>query len=105
VTPEVPTFRVEAVGRFPLQLDGLIVIAEQRGLRSLLIEVLRQISDNLQSKPREWGDPYKNYRGLNAVGFGKAILPSRIRVEYAVHNTEPLVWVSSIRPLIGSPFV
>ena len=102
--PDGPRFSLQGVGRFPVHLDGLVARAEQRGLRSLLIEVLRQVSDNLERNPREWGDPYMNYRGLKAVGYGKLILPARIRVEYAVHNSEPLVWISAIGALIESPF-
>jgi hypothetical protein len=104
VSPDAPRFTVEGAGRFPTQLDRLIVIAQQRGLRTLLIEVLRQTLENLETRPRDWGDPYINYRGLNAVGYGRTILPAQLRVEYAVHNTEPLVWLSALIPLPGSPF-
>jgi hypothetical protein len=69
-----------------------------------MIEVIRKIKENLESRPREWGDPYTNYRGLKAVGYGRTILPARLRIEYTVHEVEPLVWISSIKPLPGSPF-
>jgi hypothetical protein len=49
------------VGRFPAQLDRLIGMAGQRDLRTLLIEVLRQIAEHLETHPRDWGDPYINY--------------------------------------------
>jgi hypothetical protein len=97
-------FTVEGIGKFAGHLDRLILLAESRGLRTLLVEVLRQMSENLKHHPREWGDPYRNYRGLDAVAYEKTILPARIRVKYAVHNSKPLVWVSALVPLAGSPF-
>jgi hypothetical protein len=104
MNPDGSRFKVEGAGQFPLQLEQLITIAEQRGLQSLLTDLLRQVSDNLQSQPRDWGDPYTNYRVLKAVGYGKTILPVRLRVEYVVHDTEQIVWIRSLRPLFGSPF-
>jgi hypothetical protein len=61
VSPDTPRFTVQGVGRFPAQLDRLIGMAEQRDLRTLLIEVLRQIAEHLETHPRDWGDPYINY--------------------------------------------
>lgn len=104
MNPTPPRFTVQTVGRFPAQLDRLIETARQRGLRTLLAEALREIVEHLQTRPREWGDPYTNYRGLNAVGYEQTILPAGLRVKYAVHETEPVVWLSMIRPLSGSPF-
>ncbi len=104
MTPGAPMFTVRGVGRFPGQLERLIALAEDRGLRSLLLDILREITESLQTRPREWGDPYTNYRGLHAVGYGRSILPAGLRVQYAVHDTEPVVWLSSIRVLPESPF-
>jgi hypothetical protein len=78
--------------------------AERHGLRPLFIEVLQQIMENLETQPRDWGDPYLNYRELQAVGYGKTIVSAGLRVEYAIHDSRPLVWLSVVRPLIGSPF-
>jgi hypothetical protein len=60
--------------------------------------------ENLETQPKEWGDPYINYRGLNAIAYGKTILPAQLRIEYTVHNSEPIVWISAIIPLPESPF-
>lgn len=104
MNPGGPRFTISGVGRFPAQLNRLLATAEQRGLRTLLIEVLREVFENLETRPRDWGDPYKNYRGLKAVGYGRTLFPTWIHVEYAVHETEPLVWLSGIRSLSDSPF-
>ena len=104
MNPNPPPFTVRAIGQFPAQLDRLILLAQQRGLRPLLISALRQIRENLEFRPRDWGDPYVNYRGLDAVGYGRTIIPAGLRLEYVVHNTEPRVWMHAVRPLPGSPF-
>lgn len=104
MSTDEPGFTVEGVGKFAGQLEQLILLAETRGLRTLLIEVLRQITENLKHHPRAWGDPYRNYLGLDTVVYEKTILPARIRVKYAVHNTKPFVWVSALVPLPGSLF-
>jgi hypothetical protein len=99
-----PRFAVHGVGRFSEQFDGLVKIAEDRGLRRLLAEVLQDILENLETQPRDWGDPYVNYRALNAVGYGRSIQSPGIRVEYTVHDSEANVWITSITALSGSPF-
>ena len=99
-----PLDTVRGAGRFPTQFERLIAVAEQRGLGALLNEVFRQIWENLSARPLEWGDPYRDFDAMGAVGYGRSILPARIRVEYAVHRTEPIVWISSIKALAGSPF-
>jgi len=60
-------YRVELVGQAGHHLELLTTVAEQRGLRELLKEVLNEILIHLETHPFEWGDPYTNYRGLNAV--------------------------------------
>ena len=89
-------------GADSLRLGGSLALPRNEATRPGLC--IRQITSNLETRPREWGDPYTNFRNLNAVGFGRTILPSKIRVQYVVHDTEPLVWITSIRPLMGSPF-
>ena len=104
MNPHAPRFTVGGVGFFPAHFKRMIATAEDRGIRTLLVEVLRELMENLETRPRDWGDPYTNYRGLNAVGYGRTILSAQIRAEYLVHNSEPLVWISALYPLSGSPF-
>ena len=79
-------------------------IAKQRNLQPLLLEVVRQMMQNLETSPREWGDPYRNFRALQTVRYGKTIMAAGLRITHVVHDTEPIVWITSIRPLFGSPF-
>jgi hypothetical protein len=104
VTPQSPRFTVTLAGRVERDLERLAIWAERHDLRTLLAETLRSIIENLETQPREWGDPYFNYRALNAVAYGKTIAFADLRVVYAVHATELLVWLSVVRPLPTSPF-
>ena len=104
MTPDPNRFTVELAGLAHSDLERLAVWAERRALRPLLAEVFRLLVENLETQPRDWGDPYHNYRDLNAVGYGKTITPGGLRVEYAVHDTRPHVWLTRVRPLSGSPF-
>ena len=97
-------FTVRFAGFALSQLQRLRTIAKQRNLQPLLLEVVRQMMQNLETSPREWGDPYRNFRALQTVRYGKTIMAAGLRITYVVHDTEPIVWITSIRPLFGSPF-
>lgn len=103
MTPEGPRFKVQGIGRFPQQFDRLILSAEQRNLRSLLMEALRTILEHLETQPREWGDPYTNFRAMHAVAYGRTVVSAGLRIEYTVHESERFVWITAIWPLPGSP--
>jgi len=104
MTPDPSRFRIELAGQAHAHINRLVTRAEQRGLRPLLLEVLRHLMENLETRPRDWGDPYINYHTLNAVGYGRTIVRAGLRVGYAVHETEPVVWVTAVKVLFGSPF-
>jgi hypothetical protein len=99
-----PHFSVGLVGEAVGQFEQLVARAEALGLGALLAAVYAQIIETLETRPREWGDPYKNYRALNATGYGATPLPAGIRAEYAVHNADPAVWISKLIVLEDSPF-
>jgi hypothetical protein len=104
MTPHPGRFTVELIGKARTDFDGLAALADRFGLRRILSQVVRELLENLETQPREWGDPYSNFPALSAVGYGKTMTPTRLRITYSVHNTERLVWVSGIRALEGSPF-
>ena len=104
MNPESPRFTVGLVGKAIPDLEQLTARAEALDLRELLATVFRHIIETLEAHPREWGDPIHDYHGLNATGYKHAILPAGLWVEYAVHNTDPLVWISRLIVLKDSPF-
>ena len=104
MTPAPERFTVQLAGMAGSNLQRLTAIAEQRNLQPLLVEVLRQVLEHLETNPREWGDPFVNYRAYHAVAYGKTIAAAGLRIAYAIHDSKPLVWITALRPLFGSPF-
>jgi hypothetical protein len=105
MNPGSPRFTVGLVGKAVEHLEHLTIQAELLDLRELLTAVYGHIIETLETRPREWSDPFHNYRGLNATGYQRAILPARLWIEYAVHNTDPVVWISKLIVLEDSPFM
>lgn len=104
MNPTPPRFTVSVVGEAVGQFERLAERAEQLDLREALVIAYRFITNTLKTRPREWGDPIHNYHGLNATGYKQAILSVGSWVEYAVHNTGPVVWISRLIVLPDSPF-
>ncbi len=104
MNPAPSQFRVDFIGEAVGQLDDLTARAEQLGLRDALALAYRLIIGTLKTRPREWGDPFRNYRGLNTTAYQHAVTPAGICVVYAVHNVEPVVWIYQLVVLKGSPF-
>jgi hypothetical protein len=104
MNPGSPRFTVGLVGKAVEHLEQLTVQAERLNLQELLSAVFRHVIETLETRPREWGDPFHDYPGLNATGYKRAILPARLWIEYAVHNVDPVVWISKLIILEDSPF-
>jgi hypothetical protein len=68
--------------------------AVSKGLAAKLLETLTALDEHLRKEPRQFGDVWNH--------FGKLDLYHRLfpplDVVYAVHHTEPLVFVRRIRP-------
>ncbi len=104
MNPASPAFRVDFIGDAVGQLDRLTARAEELGLQDALALVYQLIIGTLKTRPLEWGDPFRDYRGLNLTAFQRAVLPAGICVVYAVHNVEPVVLIYQFVALEGSPF-
>jgi hypothetical protein len=88
MNPPSPRFTVGLVGKAVEQFERLAARAEQLALRDLLASVYRQIIEELETRPREWGDPFHNYRGLNATAYQRAILPAGLcRIRRSQHRS------------------
>lgn len=71
------------------------------GVAERVLACLREIDRQLKSNPREWGEPSSILRGMRMIlhtGFF-----DRIRVDYGVHDTQPVVVVRNIEPEPGHP--
>lgn len=94
-------YRVIVMTRAGEQIRSLFEAADRLGLRVDLAASLGEIDRKLQSEPRSWGDPVRTlptldltlYRGLHA----------KIQVIYSVHQTQPVVFVRDVTPVLGHP--
>jgi hypothetical protein len=81
-----------------------IAFAARSGLSEVLETTLNAIEVILAQTPRTWGDPERNYPGMQATQFVRHMVSDGLRVIYPVHNSEPVVIVRSISPIRGGPF-
>ena len=68
-----------------------------------LTRFLKELETELRSHPREWGDPIRNWSGLQAVEFAHTSAADRFRVFYLVHDTASSVFVRDIVVLPDNP--
>lgn len=76
-------------------------LAVRLGLRAIFAAALKEMEDRLHHDPREWGDPLRDLRGMDATYFrhyGPVLV-----VTYAVHNVRPVVFVQQVWLTPGSP--
>ena len=62
---------------------------------------VRRILDRLENDPVEAGDPFRRYVGLKLTAF--RLLIDRVSVRYTVHDTERIVFLQSVDPVLGHP--
>src|SRR5437016_1466645 len=98
-----PPFRVTVTPPCREQIKTLTRRAKQAGLGEEFKQALLDVEQHPLHEPREWGDPYHNVPGLNAVSYARALPGLRIRVDYLVHNQQPVVILAAIRPITDSP--
>lgn len=67
----------------------------------MFAKTLREVRRQLETRPREWGDPEYQFHGLGAVSYLR--VEGWFRVVYAVHESEPIVFLREIEPLPGNP--
>jgi len=63
--------------------------------------VLTSIRHQLETNPRNWGDPNFRFHGLDLVSYLR--VEEKLRVVYAVHETNPVVFLRELEPLPGHP--
>jgi hypothetical protein len=71
------------------------------GVAERVLACLRDIDRELQTNPREWGEPSSTLHEMRMIlhtGFR-----DRIRVDYGVHETQPMVVIRNIEPEAGHP--
>lgn len=75
--------------------------AREIGILADWAGTLRRITDRLETDPRVYGDPLYPLRSLKLLIH--RLIVDRVEVLYGVHETEPQVFIQSVRPRFGHP--
>lgn len=100
MTPGGP-FRVRFTPTGRNQMRSLLVRAAAAGLWDRVAGALRQIENELSTRPREWGDPVSNYPAAALTTYRR--LHDDLAVSYAVHDTEPVLWITRAVAVLDHP--
>jgi hypothetical protein len=96
-----PPYEVDASGLFKDRLRRMLRRASELGVRAEIDRSLGEISDLLTQRPRERGDPIKDFRVIHFTQFRG---PHKGFVcIYSVHDRIPTVVVTKLIPLEGNP--
>lgn len=96
-----PQFRITIVPACGERIRTLADRATAIGKGVEFAQVLSDIRENLQSRPREWGDPNYRYHGLRGTSYLR--LHERFRVIYLVDDQQPVVILCDVQPLFDLP--
>jgi hypothetical protein len=100
-TNGTPGYEVSYLAPVHEALNGWKRLAVQLDLQSAFIAAIREVGERLARDPRDWGDPLRELRGMNATyyrHYGPVLV-----VTYAVHNVRPVVFVQQVWLTPGSP--
>lgn len=98
-----PPFQITLAGTCAARLQVLAEQAKHLGLAHRFAQFLRHMMGSLEQRPREWGDPVSGKYWMQSVVYRRYVLSVQFRVDHAVHDPAPQVWVSAVEPLGGSP--
>ena len=96
-----PPYDVSIVGRAQQDILALLRRSKTHGLHAEVERLLYRVESELRFRPREWGDPLRNFRDAQTVQFrGKA---AYVLAYYSVHERLPLVILTSVSAPQGHP--
>ncbi len=81
----------------------LIQRAQGFGLGDRLSAALMWIEQTLIERPLAWGEPRRHYDGLRVTAFHQ--IHDQLHVVYTVHDSEPLVWITQLAPVLDHPLL
>ena len=96
-----PDHEVSYLAQVRERLTAWKALAIRLGRANEFAAAIREMEDRLHTDPRDWGDPVRELRGMDATFF-RRVGPVLI-VTYAVHNARPVVFVQQVRLTPGSP--
>jgi len=95
-----PSFNISLAIGARQDIQQVLRRAADLGIIDDISDLLFRIEDALRTEPRNWGDPLRRLRTLNAVYYRRMYEP--LIVYYSVHDTQPVVVVARVIPVPGS---
>ncbi|MBI3821984.1 MAG: hypothetical protein HY289_04805 [Planctomycetes bacterium] len=95
------TYKVDRTSAVNLQLRSLADKARARRIHHAYTDALREMLNELQTRPLEWGDPEYHMKHPSGIVYHGTAWP--ILVRYAVYQNEKIVMIFEIRPRYDSP--
>jgi hypothetical protein len=84
------------------RLRYLIELSVILGTRDRFARTLAEVDTALRTGPTTWGDPIRPLDGTRMTQYRRVY--ARILVFYAVHDVDPVVWLTAVEPLRTSGF-
>jgi hypothetical protein len=73
----------------------------EKGVLTRVRLAIQQIEGHLELHPITWGDISHHLRKLQISVYNR--IHDELSVTYAVHDTERVVWLTRIAPILGHP--
>lgn len=96
-----PGYEVSYLAPVHAALERWKELAVRTGFRGAFADAIREMDERLHHEPRNWGDPLRDLRGMNATlyrRYGPVLI-----VSYAVHTVRNVVFVQQVWLTPGSP--
>jgi hypothetical protein len=96
-----PPFELDASGLFRERTRRMLARARELGVGPQVERAVAEIFLQLRQRPRDWGDPVRDFRNLNFVEYhGRH---AKLPCVYSVHVRIPTVVITRLVPQDGHP--
>jgi hypothetical protein len=75
--------------------------AVRAGIGGEFRDAVADVLEQLRTRPREWGEPFRNLRGFQMTA--RLAVHRQLRIVFSVHERVPLVVLWSLDPVSGHP--
>jgi hypothetical protein len=96
-----PPFDLDMSAATRERIDVLGERAAQLGIAGQFWWAIDEIMEELRTRPRDWGEPFRNLSGFQMTA--RLAVHRKLRVVFSVHDRIPLVVLWSLSPTTGHP--
>jgi len=96
-----PPYEVDTSGALNARIRKMVECAKRLGVENEVDSSIAGIFWQLFRKPREWGDPIRDFRNAQFTEFHGRL--GRFLCVYHVHARIPMVMVKTLIPQEGNP--